>query len=534
MKKILILLVFFFSVVGLFAQEHGVSYQALVIDIKKASGMGDQYNYLPNKEMIVRLTIFNVEGNIDYQEEHVTQSNESGIINLVIGKGIPTSQSPIVDRTIAFREISWEGKDKKLKVELSMDKSLNAFYEVQEQDLHFVAYAYHRNITAAGTMDIEGVSNLNHDLFVNNESATTLSGTLDVVKETDLNGNLTVNAESFFNKEVQIDASVSGDYTDVEAYPLSIENAQDGMAIKINGNRSGENSFITFFDGEGVHGQIAGQTNSEVAQDPEFIYTNVMSAAQIVAQAINIGIAVAGLVPTFGISGIKLAIEIVGMGFLVADVIAYNVFAFQNVGVTYSSGSGDYAEWLPLIDSTEQIKFGEVVGVYGGKISKNTVGAEQLLIVSKSPILLGNTPQRDEQLENGKSTAFMGQVPVWVVGKVNQGDYLLAYESGSGLAVAVSPKNLTVDMASRIIGKAWESNESETRKLVMVVVGLQTSEWFGFLKENENKLNVIDYQVNQLQKKVTTREELLNQLVPNYKEAVKEKKLQKQETISSN
>ena len=49
-----------------------------------------------------------------------------------------------------------------------------------------------------------------------------------------------------------------------------------------------------------------------------------------------------------------------------------------NGGVVYASGNGDYAEWLEKANIDEEINKTDVVGVKGGKITKNTEDAEQV------------------------------------------------------------------------------------------------------------------------------------------------------------
>jgi len=538
MKKIFVFLLFLLPIIQLFGQSQGVTYQAIIIDTKKVSGIGNQKNYLPNREMIVRFTIYNDLGAIDYQEEHVTSTDANGIINLVIGKGTPTASCPLftretfydvnpstVETSRTFREISWSGKAKNLKVEICIDRFLMNFANLNQQALYFIPYAYHRNITAIGTMDIEGVTNLNSALNVRRKSATNLSGTLDVTHQSTLNDTLTVNAISQLNGQTSIKTTLDGDASDLAAYPLTIEGSNHGLSIKVNGSRNGDNSFMGFFDQSGMQGQITGQTLSEAAQDPEFIYTNVLYAAKVIVMAVNIVVAGATFWEVSNLTG-----DIADAVFLAAEIIGYNVFALTNLGVSYSSGSGDYAEWLPKMNENEMIQFGEVVGVFGGKITKITQGAEQILVVSNAPVVLGNLPSQKSDLEKGEKVGFMGQVPVWVIGKVKQGDYIVAYQSGSGLAVAISPENLTLEMSSKIIGKAWQTNNSEDKKLVRTLIGIKSDEWIKFAQENQNQIESLDANIKMLNQRINKRNEALQQLIPAYKEVLKKKQVMNQKT----
>jgi hypothetical protein len=63
----------------------------------------------------------------------------------------------------------------------------------------------------------------------------------------------------------------------------------------------------------------------------------------------------------------------------IGSAILNSTLACWGGGVTYESGSGDYAEWLERIDPEEKTTVGEVVAVRGGRISKNTDAARTTL-----------------------------------------------------------------------------------------------------------------------------------------------------------
>ncbi|MEX2189312.1 MAG: hypothetical protein WEB33_01310 [Bacteroidota bacterium] len=153
----------------------------------------------------------------------------------------------------------------------------------------------------------------------------------------------------------------------------------------------------------------------------------------------------------------------------------------KDEGVTYGSKGADYAEWLPKLHPEEEFKFGQVVGVFGGKISKSTRGADQILVVSIHPVVLGNQPPEGEE-ERYEKVAFMGQVPVAVLGKAKVGDYILSSGQEDGTAIAVSPNDLQMHQLSRIVGRAWEDSHNPVFSLVNVAVGLQDFEWVQILE----------------------------------------------------
>jgi len=143
-------------------------------------------------------------------------------------------------------------------------------------------------------------------------------------------------------------------------------------------------------------------------------------------------------------------------------------------GVTYESGNGDYAEWLERKDVDEVLESADVVGVYAGKISHQTKGADHVMVVSVKPIVLGNMPPKGEEQAYEK-VPVMGQGPVHVLGGVQEGDFLIASGWEDGTAVGVNPAHIRPDQLDKVIGVAWGSNFLP-EGLVNTAVGLQTND----------------------------------------------------------
>ncbi len=520
MKRFIFSVILLLATFQLFAQIGGIQYQAVILDNDNPTPNG-QLNYLADKELIVRFTIKDKNDKIEYQEEHKTKTDAFGLLSATIGRGTITAESPMHSREIFFDdgtklvdegrdfiEISWDGTQKVLTVEVSLDRTLQNFKEIDKQELSFVPYAFHKDITAFGTMDIEGTTNLNNNLTVRRKSPVNLSGTLTVEKETQLEGQLNVNADTQFNDYVVINNEREGD--EEEAYSLVVEGKDQGMLIKIDEQTSGDYNYITF-DGysrirsetSANFGSISGKTVADAASDPEYIFTNVLYVGNLTTQIIA---SVLALIET-PLSAGTTFIEIMKLIALGVEILGYNAFALTDIGVSYNSAWGDYAEWLERADVNEQITFGEIVGVHDGKISKNIEGAEQILVISKAPIVLGNIPKSEEEVELGEKVAFMGQVPVWVEGVVKQGDYIVA--KGDGIAMAVSYDNLTIEMMPKIIGKAWHSNILPEKKLVLTVVGLETNEWQKLMQKNTQLINALEQEMQDLDNKIKSSNQRL-------------------------
>jgi len=501
MKKLLSFVILLLAVTKLSGQSHGITYQAVIIDAdaQEIPGVDVTGNYLPNQALTIRFTIQDENDIIEYQEEQSTTTDKYGMINLTIGSGTITASSPGI-----FTGIDWNGMSKDLKVEISIGESAGVFTELSFQPLYFVPYAFHRNITATGTMIIDGASTLNSSLEVANGSPTNLSGTLMVNSTSALNGQVTINAD------------ISGNDDQYDAYPLRVQGSNQGIGITIDGSRNSANNFITFWDASGIQGRIEGQVDADVYNDPEFIFDQAMFAAKTAVQVANISIAAAASIIDPGNVGIEAA----NSALLAAEIVEYEIFAFSNLGVAYESGSGDYAEWLPRMYPDEEIEYGQVVGVYGGKITKNTDGADMLMVVSKSPIVLGNMPPDSLNESLCEKVGFMGQVPVRVVGNVNKGDYIVSYKSGSGFGKAVSPSELTIDQLGSVVGRSWTTSSNTGINFVNTVIGVRTNEWISFIRSNDEETDSLRKEVAYLKAHINKTDNILSQLVPGYKEAI--------------
>ncbi|MCX6334752.1 MAG: hypothetical protein NT092_10700 [Bacteroidia bacterium] len=513
MKKIILFAIFLMAAFKLSGQSHGITYQAVIIDAdaQEIPGVDITGNYLPNQALTIRFTIQDENEVIEYQEVQSTITDKYGMINLTIGLGTTTASSPAI-----FTGIDWDGMPKDLKVEISLGESGSDFTELSFQSLYFVPYAFHRNITATGTMIIDGASTLNSSLEVANGSPTNLTGSLAVTGTSTLDNVLTVNFSSALNGQVTVNADISGNDDQYDAYPLRVQGSNQGIGIMIDGSRTSDNNFVTFWDATGIQGRIEGQVDADVYTDPEFIFDQAMFAAKSAVQIANIAIAAAAILVDPG----NVAIEAANSGLLIAEIAEYEIFAFSNLGVAYESGSGDYAEWLPRLYPEEQIGYGQVVGVYGGKITKRTEGAEMLMVVSRSPIVLGNMPPDSISESLCEKVGFMGQVPVRVLGKVKKGDYIVSYKSGSGFGKAVPPSELTIDQLNLIVGCSWSDASNPGVNLVNTVIGVKTNEWISFIKSNCAEIDSLRNEVASLKAQIKKSDNILSQLVPGYREAI--------------
>jgi hypothetical protein len=383
------------------------------------------------------------------------------------------------------------------------------------------------------TLNVDGKTDINNTLNVTNSNVTNLSGQLNVGGVSKLNGQVTVTA------------ILPPSESDIANYPLIVQGSRNGIAVKLQGAVPNRNeNFITFWNGNGeARGRIEGFTaisepdrsafieivnnangedsNSTVSQDPNQALPATPTALQgvnnnymygvlnyiltlvqnVVKFAINLIACVAG-VGVFGDcddvawSGIDLAISAVQF----AGYISYNQL---NPGVAYESGGADYAEWLPKRTKDEMLTFGDVVGVKGGVVSKTFADAEKFMIVSRNPGVIGGMPAADDDVVYEK-IAFMGQVPVKVLGRVKMEDYILPSGNGDGMAIAVSPDKMRALDFKRIIGVAWaESDSLKEFNYINTAVGINA--------------NDMASTVNSMQSVINTMQMTLAKLDPKYK-----------------
>ena len=135
-------------------------------------------------------------------------------------------------------------------------------------------------------------------------------------------------------------------------------------------------------------------------------------------------------------------------------------------GVAYKTSGADFAEYLPTEETGLQP--GEVVGLYRGRLSRNTQHAEQVLVISGTAAFVGAAPPEDKTHAYALA-AFMGQVPVKLHGEARPGDWLVASGKNDGYAVARALDQLQPEDTSRLVGRALEASQNGR---VKALVGL--------------------------------------------------------------
>ncbi len=268
--------------------------------------------------------------------------------------------------------------------------------------------------------------------------------------------------------------------------------------VDVNNSLDNNNQFISFVD---VGNRELGSIRAQSVSDWQ---VNYFSGAYIV----------------------NILASVVGIDFVGGIVGAISEFtniadAYNSLGVEYASGNGDYAEWLERVNPSELISEGDIVGVVGGKITKDLIKAEQVMAVSGKPIMLGNTPKAGLE-GNGNKIAFMGQIPVKIQGPVSSGDYIVGNAATPGYGIAVTPSKITRDQALLVVGRAWDTNLNPGPKMVNTVIGVDNGQYLKILQDNHSEIENGRSEVTALEARVSELEAKLEVIVnslPGYKEA---------------
>lgn len=469
----------------------GMNYQAVARD---AAGQVIANHSIALKVALVSKSADQTEY---YSETHQVTTDQNGLFKIVIGEGKAANGQ--------FVDVPWAKDQVWLNIAMDNNGGKN-FTLVSSAKLLSVPYAYHAN-TASQLLSPAGETEpqeKNQSIYwttggnTNTRPTTHFLGTRDnqdlVIKTDDK-----IRAIETKEGQLQIKSGVDGAKGDKGAYPLTIEGSKQGIWIEVNGGRSSANHFLTFADANDTWGGVAGQTLAELKASAEYINKEVLRDLKIVsfaAQIIALGIEVGGLFGSgFGAGAAAgAAAQAVAIGIEIADFVIEQKNCFSeletNVGVTFSSGAGDYAEWLKRKTDEKDMAYGEIVGVRAGVASRNTNQADHYMVISKRPIVLGNMPQKDQE-HLFEQVAFMGQVPVKVAGPVAIGDYIIPSGNHDGIGLAVHPADMKIGDYAKIVGVAWQAAKDQPLNYVNVAVGINANDLSKKVDELNGKVEQI-------------------------------------------
>lgn len=471
--------------------QRGISYQALLHD-ETGNPMRNQL-----VQLRIKLTAAPSQNKIYYVENQQLQTTDRGIVNLIIGSRANGQN--------LLRRVPWAEQDIWMEVELLKDNG--DFQVVSHNSFYAVPYAFYAE--TADSLVVQDTSRLRTDQSITwnvrgnykTDPNIHFLGTADanaLFFKTNNTTRLVITAEG--QSTYYTDPGVTGEDDDKKAYPVVIQGGAQGMYIELQESRSTANNFLTFADTEGIHGTVEGQTGAEFYGSSDYLSPLAVQLTDIALSTANL---VAGTVeeaglaltvnPAAAVKAIGLAEVAAALAEQTAALAVWKVQTALSIGVSYTTGNADYAEWLEKANPGDDLLAGEIVGVKNGKVSRHTQGADHLLVVSHRPLALGNVPESAEAYKYEK-VALKGQVRVFVVGPVNRGDYILPSGNDDGMAIAVAPDKMKVGDYHRIIGVAWQNAINAPMNMVNVAVGLNTNDLAGKVKDIEDKLTLItDY-----------------------------------------
>lgn len=507
MKKIYLLLFIFLWVGSLSAQDPGMNmtYQATA---RNATGQ-----VLPQTTVRVELSFVSpsVGEETYYSEIHEINTDQNGHFSLQMGAGQANQGE--------FDQIPWSAQTVWVKTKIFLPSDPQAFFQ-QQSALVSVPYAMYAQ-TASELVPAKEADLRNHSIYWltggNRDTRPPIHflGTRDNVDFV-----IKVDEKEFTRFKADgrtiVKTELTGADSKIDSYPYVVQGGKQGIWININEPREGKNNFVTFEDNTGVQGRIEGQTTGELASSPAFIIQQVGFALELTKLGLSLGtniaegstdaagavasgasIFFAWQVPGWVTASVAQIAQSIGAGVelaaTIANIATTNAIALNDIGVSYSSGNGDYAEYLERFAVESDMLAGEIVAVIGGKLTRNTEGATMVKIISEAPAILGNMPQ-PVVASLYEKVAFLGQVRVRVAGAVNAGDYIIPSGNNDGVGIAIAPTAMKIEDYAQVVGIAWESHPKQPLNLVLVGIGLNQNDLAPQVKLVSKKVdNILQY-----------------------------------------
>ncbi len=394
------------------------------------------------------------------------------------------------------------------------------------------------------TLGVNGITSLNNTLQSTGitNGALTVAGGAGIAQNLNIGGSLTTAGLTTINNTLNVNGS--GSY--IANFVNS--NANNGISIQVGApTPANANNFVTFKNAGGVTvGRIQGETISELQSNQDYLVNKgsldlavTLSAISVATGALSVITATADLAgaasSSTGCAGLGVCVTApipslivvagANLAIAIADEISIAIgldaaknqrdyfvsTSASNIGVTYQSGSADYAEWLPKADLSEKFKPGYIVGMKNGHITLNSENADKLFVISTKPIVLGNMPNAGDEA-NYEKVAFMGQVPVHILGKVRAGDYILPSGNNNGFGKAVSASDMKPSDYANIVGMAWSSSNNNVYSIINVAIGLNTGDISKVVAKQIDEIKALKGQI-------TETNTILAKLLPGFKEA---------------
>lgn len=422
-----------------------------------------------------------------------------------------------------------------------------------------------KNLNVGGDATFNGNTSFAGPVIITDmtPSVDTESGALVVAGGAGIGGDVNIGGEINIGKTLEVVTNATIESSPSAAnvgtgHVAKFENTGNGSGIIIQVGAStphNNNNFVTFVNGAGnTVGRIEGEdgaddlaNNDDHKLERDFLITDIALSATAEAIAIaeeiqavvaltaastsstacaGLGACVTTPIPSFIVSETanlvvataNLALQTADLAKVSANLILFDDNVEASFGVTYTSGSEDYAEYLPKLNPKEKMMPGELVGLKNGFISKDTEGADQIMVVSHNPAVLGGLPKEGTE-DNYEMVAFLGQIPTRVIGEVEPGDYILPSGYHNGLGVGKAKEEMKPSDYKKVLGVAWAGSENQPLSVVNVAIGLNTNDLADVVEQQEQKLQAQQAEIENLRKEIGNTHAILAELVPGFKEA---------------
>ena len=109
-----------------------------------------------------------------------------------------------------------------------------------------------------------------------------------------------------------------------------------------------------------------------------------------------------------------------------------------------------------------------------------------------------------------EKVAFLGQVPVFVKGKVKNGDFILCSGNNDGIGIAKSRNNIELSDFDKIVGISWENSDDPNIKAINLSIGVGKKELSTLAKIQNNKIENLENQILEIKKYLIRNDQQIN------------------------
>jgi hypothetical protein len=138
MKKYLLLFSVLVSTYTSFAQDSGITYQAVIYKPggKQLPGQNNMSAPLANANICLQFSIIDIDKNTAYQEVVKTKTDDFGMVNLVIGTHGQSS-----GYAYGFKGVAWGNLNNNLRIAIDVKGGCSQFEQISNQPLTYVPMA---------------------------------------------------------------------------------------------------------------------------------------------------------------------------------------------------------------------------------------------------------------------------------------------------------------------------------------------------------------------------------------------------------